>query len=121
MQVWINTDDMATAASIGELLQKAVDDHSQKQFKGFLIFINAPAADIEKLASDKKLERIGLARLTGGTSDSAIASYQINTGSNIKNTVFVYKNRKVAEKFVNLSADKDGLAKLQAAIDKVAQ
>ena len=37
----------------------------------------------------------------------------------MKNTVFVYKDKKVAAKFVNLTDSKEDLAKLQAAIDSV--
>ena len=52
-------------------------------------------------------------------SNEAIGNYKINTGSEVKNTVFVYKNWKVEKKFINLKGDEKGLAELNSAISSI--
>ena len=52
--------------------------------------------------------------------DSSVKNYKVNTSAEIKNTVFVYKNWKVVDKFVNLKLDDKGSKDLNAAISGIA-
>ena len=51
--------------------------------------------------------------------DAAVANYKLNLSPDVKNTVFVYRDMKISEKFVNVKGDEQGFADLAKAIDKV--
>ncbi|HZO88317.1 MAG TPA: thioredoxin family protein [Chthonomonadaceae bacterium] len=118
VQVWVNTDTMQNVAAIAETLERAVKANTGQKMKAFIIFMNAKgestqalADRLRKLAADRKIEQVALTYLPNSRHE-AVAEYQINTDPRIKNTVFVYKARKVEAKFINLMADKRGLAAL---------
>ncbi len=125
MQVWINADDPKNVAAIGEALEKAVKANQSKQLKGFLIFIKpngrsvqSLSSDMKNLAADKKLDGLGLAYVSGPR-DEGVSLYKINTDEKVKNTIFVYRDKTLAAKLVNLLADDKGLAALDSAIQQV--
>ncbi len=127
VQVWINNDDEKNVTAIAEDLEKATQANADKKMKAFLIFINpdkvagdAMTHRLTKLASETKVKNVVLAYLPG-PDHPAVGEYQINTDPGVKNTVFVYRNRKVNTKFVNFVADKKGLEELNAAIKKVVE
>ena len=70
------------------------------------------------MAAQEKLQNVALVYLPGPT-DEAVKDYEINTDAKVKNTVFVYKSRKVKAKFVNFVADKKGTDTLETAIKGV--
>jgi hypothetical protein len=45
----------------------------------------------------------------------------MNLAPEVKNTVFVYRNKRVTAKFVNLKADEKGLAELTKAIEEASK
>lgn len=47
--------------------------------------------------------------------------YKVNLDPEVKNTIIVYRNKKVTAKFVNLKADEKGLSELKAALEAVAK
>lgn len=123
VQAWINNDDPTNVAAIAKLLEKAAQTGKKADFKGFLIVLTDPAqvkttakslAGLAKQAGAKDLHVAYLPK-----NDEAIQLYKMNTGSETKNTIFVYKNRKVTAKFVNLKADEKGLAALTGAIGEI--
>lgn len=125
MQVWINTDDPANAGALAAALDKDVQVNAGRELKAFVIFINpksepAPAItqELQKLAADRKLKEVDVAYLTG-PNDPAVRAHHINTDPAVRNTVFIYKNERVASKFVNLKADSQGRAALTSAIQKL--
>ena len=71
------------------------------------------------MAAKAKFDNIAMAYLP--TKDKAIQNYKVNVDAAVKNTVFVYRDRKVVAKFVNLKADKAGLSDLHAAIAKASK
>lgn len=106
VQVWVNGDDMKNVAVVAKTLNDAVKKNSGSEFKAFIIVLTDPAnsktvaGDLQKLAKDTGASDIGIAYLL--KTDSAVKAYGINLSSDVKNTVLVYKNKKVASKFVNL-------------------
>lgn len=119
VQVWVNGDDMNNVASIAKTLNKAMDGN--KEFKALVVFVTDNAnkgelsAKIEKAAATPGLGTVGMAVID--KSNEAIKAYKINLQA--KNTVFVYRNWKVQEKFVDLKGDEKGLATLNNAIKSV--
>lgn len=119
VQVWVNGDDMDNVASIAKTLNTAMG--SNKDFKGLVVFLTDGAnksklnEKIAKAAATPGLGEVGMALLD--KSDESVKKYKINLEA--KNTVFVYKNWKVEQKFVDLKGDEKGIAKLNEAIKSV--
>ena len=122
MQVWVNTDDVKNVTEIVKTLEKAVASHAETEFKAFVIYLNPKEEDaevvadkLEKIATDAKAQKVALTYLPN-PKDKAARLYGINTDAKVKNTIFVYKDKKSSKKFVNFVADKESLAKLDTAI-----
>lgn len=118
VQVWSNMDDAENTMAIAKNLSAQVAN-SKTELKAFMINLSSCDACVDgtkTLAEKAALKNIAMAYLP--KTDDAIKAYKVNTASDVKNTVFVYKNKKVVAKFVNLKADKEGLKNLNDAIAK---
>lgn len=120
VQVWVNGDNMKNIVPIAkELNAKA---HATN-FRAFVVFLIDPkdAAETSKtlttVAEKNKLDKVAFLWLD--KSSRSVSTYKVNTSSEVKNTVLVYKDRRVTQKFVNLHSTKDGLGDLQAAITQI--
>lgn len=121
VQVWVNGDDKANVVALAKTLSAEMKEHSKQEFKALVVVLTAPAKMAQAEAMVKEAAKIagteGVAMAVLSTDHEAVKAYSVNTDAAVKNTVFVYKNWKVANKFVNLkSAD---APKLVAAIDGV--
>jgi protocatechuate 3,4-dioxygenase beta subunit len=123
VQVWSNHDSEENSAKLAAFLSEEVEELEDAGFKGFMIMLTNCDKCVDKskalgaTAEKKGWKNIGVAHLAIDT--DYVKNYKVNTSADVKNTVFVYKNRKVVAKFVNLKADKAGLAKLDQAIHAV--
>ncbi len=123
VQVWVNGDSPENVAAVAKLLNQTMAEKKASKLKGFVIFLTTDgqtkttASMIEGLATKTGVNDVCMAYLS--TKNEAVEDYKVNTGSDIKNTIFVYRDRTVKSKFVNLKADKKGLAELAAAIDGI--
>lgn len=124
VQVWVNADDMKNVEAIAKSLNAAVKTNKKAEFKAFLIVLTEKeksekvSEKLQALAKANALNDIGIAYLD--KENEAVKNYKVNCAADVKNTVFVYKNMKVQEKFVNLKADEKGLASLNEAIRHIA-
>jgi hypothetical protein len=123
VQVWVNGDDTANVAELVKLVDGSMAKNQSAKLKGFFIFLtdksSAPAVaqKLEKLGETTHSDRVALAWLP--KDDEAVGNYKVNVSPDVKNTVFVYRDRKVVAKFVNLKGDAKGLQALEAAIEKI--
>lgn len=123
VQAWINYDDPANVDAIVKLLDESVTSRGKAGLKTFVIHLTNEAKIPEmskKLvayADSKGYDQVAIAVLP--SNDEAVDNYKINVTPDVKNTIIVYKNRKVEAKFVNLKADAKGLGELSAAIDGI--
>ncbi|HMS54669.1 MAG TPA: hypothetical protein PKA27_04655 [Fimbriimonadaceae bacterium] len=123
VQVWVNGDSGSNVQAIASNLQANMKAHSGAKLKAFVIFLTDEgkskdtANAIEGMS--KKVEASDVAMAWLGKGDKAVEDYKVNTSAEIKNTVFIYKDRQVKAKFVNFKADKKGLAELDAAISAI--
>jgi protocatechuate 3,4-dioxygenase beta subunit len=120
VQIWANGETAENIAAFAKLLSAEVAD-SKADLKAFIINL-APNESAEHSATKMATgapANIGFAMLP--STDQAVKNYKVNTSNDVKNTVFVYRNKKVVAKFVNLKADKAGLGQLVAAIDRAEQ
>lgn len=124
VQVWVNGDDEKNVAALAGNLSKAMQTYKGSEFKALVVVLTDKAnqskaeAMVAKAAKMPGLAGVGMAVLD--KSSEAVEAYKINTSADVKNTVFAYKNWKVADKFVNLKADSAGLAKLNGAVATIA-
>jgi len=120
VQVWINGDSVENYGAIAKTLQSAMDANKDAKLKTFMIVLTEPskatavAGALEHTAGKLGLKDVAVAYLP--TNDEAVTNYQVNTAKEVKNTIFVYRDRTVKTKFVNLKADANGLADLKKAI-----
>ena len=125
VQAWINTDDEKNAGALVSALEKTSKDNPNAKLKAFVVFMNpkreagdAIAKRLAALGSANKAVNVSISYLPGPT-DEAVQGYGINTDAKVRNTIFVYKNRTVSSKFVNLTADAKGVSSLNEAIKQV--
>ncbi|MCU0315527.1 MAG: hypothetical protein MUC92_02925 [Fimbriimonadaceae bacterium] len=119
VQVWINSDTEKNVVATAQLLNKRVAD-SKSEFKAFMIKVTT-CENCENFAKtagkNKAFENVAMAYI--GKDDSAIKDYKLNTGPEVKNTVFVYSKRTIVDTIVNFDAsNRAHVNKLNAAITK---
>jgi protocatechuate 3,4-dioxygenase beta subunit len=120
VQVWVNGDSIKNIEPIAKVLN---DRAASGNFKAFVVFlIDAKNSDafskkLTEVAQKHNLNSVSLTWLD--KSSASVSQYKVNTDSKVKNTVLVYKDRKVTSKFVNLEANKNGMKELNAAVAEV--
>lgn len=123
VQAWVNGDDAKNVLPIAKSLSTAMKTYKGKEFKALVVFLTTPEnaakteAAVRVAAKTPGTEGVGMAVLR--TDDEAVSNYKVNIAAGVKNTIFVYKNWKVADKFVNLKADASGLKTLNTSIAKI--
>lgn len=131
VQVWVNNQNpenvLAIAKDLDATMKKANAGGANK-FRAFVVFLQGGCgavsgccdnADVltktlKDLAAKNHLQNVAFAYIPN--TDESLKSYQINSDKAMENTVLVYKGRHVTTKFVNLKADKAGLASLDKAV-----
>jgi hypothetical protein len=98
-----------------------MSEQKEKQLKAFFIFVTdegkALAPKLTELATQAKADDLCLTFLP--KKDEGVELYKFNLDPEVKNTIIVYRNKRVTAKFVNLVADEKGLGELKAAIAEV--
>ena len=119
VQAWVTNGDQKSIMAFAKTLDNAMDKFSNKEFKGMVVILatkeQGKMIESHAPAFNKEFKHVSISYLTAD--NEAVKDYKINTGA--KNTVFVYKNWKVQDKFVDLSADEKGLTALNAAIGSI--
>lgn len=120
VQAWVNGPDEGTITALAKTLDADMAAHADKQLKTFVIVLvnkdQVPATEslLTSIAKKTGCNQVALAYLS--KDDEAVSDYEVNTAPEVKSTIFVYKNRTVDTKFVNLATDDKGLAKLDSAV-----
>ena len=102
-------------------LNTAIKDHKKSEFEGFMLMMTMCddcVGKANKFASSTKAKSVHIALMP--TDSNSVKSYKISLDPKVKNTILVYKEKKVVAKFVNLTASKKDQEKLKAAIAKAA-
>ena len=119
VQAWVTNGDQKSIMAFAKTLDNAMDKYSSKEFKGMVVIFTTKdktkALEAEAPTLNKEFRHVSISYLTAD--NEAVKNYKINTGA--KNTVFVYKNWEVKDKFVDLSADEKGISALNAAIGSI--
>lgn len=119
IQVWIPFDKINTMKSIIKLLDKKVKENPAN-LKAFIITVVSKEklgqATTQLKSLNIELRASSVALTTLQPNDPGVEANQINLAPKIKNTVFVYKNRKVTAKWVDFSSSSESLKALEKAI-----
>jgi protocatechuate 3,4-dioxygenase beta subunit len=120
VQAWIAPQEKAeVVAVIGRILEGSETKYAKSEFQGFMIMLTRCQACVDKantFVGEAKTKGIGIATLD--VNNEAVKNYKVNTAKEMTNTIFIYKDKKVVEKFVNWTNSKEDIAKLEAAIAK---
>ncbi|MBS1722922.1 MAG: hypothetical protein JSS66_08220 [Armatimonadetes bacterium] len=123
VQAWINGDDKENVIAIAKDLQANMDAHKDKEFKALIVVVTpdpkGAKAKVLDMVKESGAKDIGVALVT--PSHEAIKLYKINLGKDVKNTVFLYKDWVIAQKFVNLKMDDKSCKEFCGAIDSLVQ
>ncbi len=119
VQAWVTNGDQKSVKAFAKALDTAMGKYENKDFKAMVVILTTKDGGkaIEEKAPElnKEFKHVSISYLT--PDNPAVKNYKINTGA--KNTVFVYKNWKVADKFVDLGTDEKSLKALNGAIDGI--
>ncbi len=125
VQVWVNHESTATIGKIGQTLQNEINVHGLPNFRAFIVFVEPKSASrknivshLKAISSKYKIPDVALIYVRQG--DSSLSEYKINTSRNVHDTVFAYKKMKVTQSYINLQANKAGIADLKSAVASVA-
>ncbi|MFI5385455.1 MAG: hypothetical protein ACHQ50_04965 [Fimbriimonadales bacterium] len=121
VQVWINNDDPTNVDKLTKSLDEAILVNKNARFMAFVIFVTDGGKLIEPLLTSIEARtgahNIALAYL--GTKNYGVSDYKVNLAPEVKNTIMVYRDKRIVAKEVNLLADDKGLATLKADIAKI--
>ena len=120
---WVSSDDHWDEV---KKWARFLDEESQKRgtgrFKAYLIYTNPnlkPLKDVEKqltlLAQELSLRQIAVTYVPSPTDSATAVLNKINPGA--RNTVIVYKKRRVFDKLINCEPNESNLKRLLASVD----
>lgn len=90
---------------MAEKLEKTVA--ANNTLKGFVVFTNGDPAQLKKIAGDKNINNIAIAYLRNGADGNGTSVFDaLKINKDAKNTILVYKKRRVVANFVNVDAEK---------------
>ncbi|HWG43454.1 MAG TPA: hypothetical protein VN688_11765 [Gemmataceae bacterium] len=101
--VVVFTRDGDNAAALAEQLEKLVAAHQGDNLKGFVIVLDATPDKLAKMATERRITKIGLCYPDPQTRKKDLGElYKVHPQA--LNTILVYKDYKVTANFVNLDA-----------------
>ena len=121
---WLNSDtDWDNAAKFARRLDDESEKRGDKRFKAYFIYMNPqhePLAEVEKKLTDfaRKLNLKHIAVTYVPSPDDAKTAKLNEINPSVKNTVIVFKKRRVFDKFVNFEPSEKNLNLLMAAVNR---
>ncbi|MEO8111108.1 MAG: hypothetical protein ABI594_13780 [Ginsengibacter sp.] len=119
LMIWINNPSLPAVSSFVTLLDNEMQKKGANNFRVFLMYMK-PAAEqqdaaIKKLTSwttQMNIRNVAVTLVPSTTDATTAKVYNINSSPNIINTVFIYKKRKVADKFINIDYTQSSFEKI---------
>lgn len=124
--LWFNHANLEHMASFVKNLESEMKNRSEKNFRVFLVYMNPfhnqnsrqgeeiLGGKIRKWCNEEGLKKVSMLWVPSPTDSKTCRLYKINPEA--KNTVFVYKKRKVVAKWVNIEYDD---ASLESILKKI--
>ena len=109
VMIWINNNDWQSFSATAKRMEVEISNAGLKKMRVFMIYMNPnqmPLAEVMKklteISKELKLRQVAVTCISGPTDPHSANLFRINSEKKIKNTVLVYKKRKVFEKFINM-------------------
>lgn len=106
--LWWNDNDTESLITLLKALERKISEKGLSQLRVFAVYMNpenksqqALTNELTLLAGKNGLQSTALLCLPVGEETGTLADYQLN--KKVKNTIMVYRKRKVVDKFVNYS------------------
>lgn len=127
IMVWFNHANLDQMSEFAKTLESEMKSRGEKNLRVFLVYMNPfhngnnPQAEkilgkkIWKWCDEQGLKRVAMLWIPSPVDPETCGLYKINPEA--KNTVFVYKKRKVAAKWVNIEYDNESLKAILKKID----
>jgi protocatechuate 3,4-dioxygenase beta subunit len=123
--IWLNNDDFKSLTSMSEWLEGQSQKRGLRQLRVFIMYMNPtglPTKEVERrlqaVADKATLRNVALTYVPNPTDRETSSRYRINPSLDVKNTVMVYKKRKVVEKETNFEPSTENMTKLVATLDR---
>lgn len=124
VMIWVNDNDWSALGTIAKRLETEMDARGVRKFRAFIMYMNPdkkPSAEVMKTLSvfsaGLKLNRVALTFIPNPSDPETAGLFEINPDKNVRNTVLIYKKRKVAGKLINL--EPASLNELMSTCDKL--
>ncbi len=108
VQIWVHLDSEENAASLAVKLQELIRKVRKEgnAAYGFVIWTQGEAVKnkLVKLAESKKIEDIALCYLPDKQRENYLRLFKVELSDKLRNIVFVYRDKRLASKFINLNA-----------------
>jgi protocatechuate 3,4-dioxygenase beta subunit len=119
VMVWLNNPSLSAVTPFAIKLENEIEKRGLHNFRVFIVYIK-PTQENEKEAEKKltewscqmKLKNVAVVMVPSVMDAETAGSYKINPSAKIINTVFVYKKRQVAEKFINIDFNETSFEKI---------
>ncbi len=120
LMVWFNHANLSHMNDFAESLESALQKRTDKNTRVFLVYMNPFHEKLSKAeekivqkkltewAVERNLQKVALVWVPSPTDHETSGKYKLNPDA--INTVFLYKKRKVAEKWVNMEYDQQSIS-----------
>lgn len=119
VMAWINTDDWKNIAKLAKALEAEIRKEGPDQIRAFLIYMNPSRLNknelenrLQQFARENKLQQVAILYIPSPEDEKTAGLYRINPSKGIRNTLFIYKNRRVFDKYINFDASQMNLSLL---------
>ena len=121
---WLNTEgDWENAGKFAQWLDEESERRGRWKFKAYLIYMNPQREPLDKVenkltnfAQNLNLKHIAVTYIPAPDDETTAKLNEINPS--LKNTVIVFKKRRVFDKFENFEANEQNLNLLKASVDR---
>jgi protocatechuate 3,4-dioxygenase, beta subunit len=120
VMIWFNHSNLDHMSEFVSALEKEMEVRGEKNFRVFLIYMNPFYQEnnsaietgiigrkVKEWCDKQNLKKVAMTWIPSPVDEETAGLYKINPEA--KNTVFVYKKRKVTAKWVNVEYDNDSL------------
>ena len=106
IMIWWNKDNLDELSIFASDMEKAIGQAGFAKLRLFIIYMNPQGKSVSEVenmvhrfSADNKLEKVAVTFIPSPTDTETAGPYHINPEA--ENTIFVYRRRKVIEKFIN--------------------
>ena len=119
IMVWINNASLSPINTFAIKLENEIEKRGLRNFRVFLVYMK-PGSEDKNNAEEKlrewsnqiNLKNVAVLMVPSSVDKETAGIYKINPSPEVVNTVFIYKQRKVADKFINIDYNEASFEKI---------